>query len=99
MGAANLSHIAPPPSQRTEEGLQQEWYAMLAHIGSKAGFNPGWAAHQFKDKFGMFPSFDRDIRPKPPSPEVKAWVKERRAAYLATKKASDQATIPGERTA
>lgn|SRR5262249_52380941 len=74
--------ISPVPSDSKER-----WLAELAYVARQCGFKDGWVAHHFKARFGEFPPWEADIKPMPPSDEVKAWVKARRAEYLATKKA------------
>jgi hypothetical protein len=63
---------------------KDRWLAELTFIAEKSRFRPGWVAHQFKAKFGFFPPRGMEINPIPPSDEVKAWVKERLAEYLAS---------------
>jgi hypothetical protein len=74
---------APQP-----ELTPQNRYGQLLYIARQCGFKDGWAAFQFKDKFGDWPPSGWPQLPQSASPEVKAWVKQRRAAYLAAKKAS-----------
>ena len=73
---------------------KDRWLAELTSIALQCGFKSGWVAHHFKTKFGFFPPWGMDIDPIPPSDEVKAWVKERRTEYLASKRAP----ASGERT-
>jgi membrane-bound lytic murein transglycosylase B len=79
------------PEAPAEEGVSarlDRWLAELTHIANQSGFKRGWAAHQFKAKFGFFPPWEIAVEPRPPSDEVRAWVKERRAEYLKAKRAS-----------
>jgi hypothetical protein len=80
--------------KRKEEAPQpeltpQDWFNQLVYVSRKSRFSDGWAAHQFKAKFGEFPPWDWSPEPQQPCEEVSAWVKERREEYLATKKASE----------
>jgi hypothetical protein len=84
-----------PSSPVVPSDPKDRWLAELTHIARQCRFKEGWVAHEFKVKFGFFPPWGMDIEPIPPSDEVKAWVKERRREYLATKKAQDS----DERTA
>jgi hypothetical protein len=36
--------------------------------------------HKFREKFGCWPDH-RDVVPRPPSPEVRSWVKSRAIAF------------------
>ncbi|MET4698000.1 DNA repair protein RadD [Constrictibacter sp. MBR-5] len=56
------------------------WHSMLAGIASSKGYNSGWAAHKYKEKFGQWPP-NRTVVTEPPSPEVLAWVRSRQIAY------------------
>jgi DNA repair protein RadD len=56
------------------------WHAMLIYIASKRGYQRGWVAHKFREKFGRWPA-THYITPIPPSPEVLSWVRSRQIAY------------------
>ena len=64
-----------PPSERAR------WHAMLIHIGDERGYKSGWAAHKYKEKFGVFPAWGATPQPIPPTPEVRSWVRSRQIAY------------------
>jgi hypothetical protein len=74
-------------SNTLAELTPQDWFNQLVYVSRKSRFSDGWAAHQFKAKFGEFPPWDWSPEPQQPCEEVSAWVKERRKEYLATKKA------------
>jgi DNA repair protein RadD len=61
--------------------LRNRWHAMLAHICSERGYQQGWAAHKFKEKFGMWPPWGARPQPIEPTPEVRSWVRSRQIAY------------------
>jgi DNA repair protein RadD len=56
------------------------WHAMLTAIGIERGYKPGWAAVNYKEKFGTWP-VARTIAPIDPMPEVRSWVRSRMIAY------------------
>jgi DNA repair protein RadD len=56
------------------------WHAMLAHIASERGYQSGWVAHKYREKFGRWPSA-RYVVPVTPSPEVRSWVRSRQIAF------------------
>jgi DNA repair protein RadD len=57
-----------------------QWHAMLTAIGIERGYKPGWAAVNYKQKFGCWPLF-RNVAPLDPTPEVRSWVRSRMIAY------------------
>jgi superfamily II DNA or RNA helicase len=56
------------------------WHAMLACIGIERGYKPGWAAVNYREKFGAWPP-TRNVAPVAPTPEVLSWVRSRMIAY------------------
>jgi DNA repair protein RadD len=56
------------------------WHRMLTHIAGQRGYKPGWIAHKFKEKFGMWPPVS-GVTPIEASPEVTSWVRSRAIAY------------------
>jgi DNA repair protein RadD len=72
---------------KPSEYNRYEWHAMLAHIAQERGYKPGWAAYQFKEKFGHWPQM-RSIAPLEPSHEVRSWVRSRQIAYAKAKQAA-----------
>jgi len=59
-----------------------KFYAQLKGYAIGRGYNLGWAAHKYKEKFKVWPNGIRDIRPMAPGPEVKQFIQ-----YLAIKHA------------
>jgi DNA repair protein RadD len=57
------------------------WHAMLAYIAAERGYQPGWIAHKFKEKFGTFPPWGSTPQPIEPTREVNSWVRSREIAY------------------
>jgi DNA repair protein RadD len=60
---------------------RDQWHAMLIYIARQRGHKPGWAAHKFKEKFGVYPRWGSSPQPVPPSPEVSSWVRSRDIAF------------------
>jgi DNA repair protein RadD len=54
---------------------------MLVYIASERGYQPGWIAHKYREKFGAFPRWNSTPWPIPPTPEVRSWVRSRQIAY------------------
>src|SRR6516165_10772471 len=70
-----------------DPATRQRWHSMLKHIANERGYKPGWIAHKYREKFGVFPSWHADPVPIPPSPEVKSWVRSRAIAYAKSARA------------
>jgi hypothetical protein len=63
---------------------------MLTAIGIERGYRQGWAAVNYKEKFGTWPP-QRTVEPIDPSPEVRSWVRSRMIAYAKRKQAESAA--------
>jgi DNA repair protein RadD len=59
---------------------RMRWHGMFTFIAREHGYKPGWIAHKFKEKFGMWPA-SRSVTPIEPSPEVLSWVRSRNIAF------------------
>jgi superfamily II DNA or RNA helicase len=57
------------------------WHGMLTHIAVERGYQRGWIAHKYREKFGTFPAWGNTPEPIPPTPEVRSWVRSRQIAY------------------
>jgi len=58
------------------------FYAELRGIAVEKGYRQGWAAHQFKKRFGEFPPWSwNDDLPLEPSVATRRWVKSRQIAW------------------
>ena len=58
----------------------QEFYSQVLFYAKTRGYKDGWAAHKYKEKFGVWP---RGLQEKmhPPSLETMGWIKSRVIAY------------------
>jgi len=82
LGLVNAHRQATPTT--VDRATKMRWWAMLTHIGQERGYKPGWAAHQFKTKFGDWPG--RAVEPLPPSTEVTAWVRHRMIRFAKSRR-------------
>ena len=64
-----------------DDAERARWHAMLIWIGQEREYKSGWAAHKYRDKFGVFPAWGAAPEPIPPSPEVRSWVRSRAIAF------------------
>lgn len=62
---------------------KQVWYSTLKGIGIARKYKPGWAANQFKEKFGEWPDMTvlHDVVLESGAPEVTSWVHSRMIRY------------------
>lgn len=68
--------------------VKVRWSAELKAIGIERGYKPGWAARQYREKFGVWPAaFAAKVPPSPAHAEVRAWVTSRLIRYSLRKKA------------
>ena len=59
-----------------------QFHAELRQIADQRGYKSGWAAQQYKTKFGSFPPWAWNDRPTcPPSVVTLSWVKSRAIAF------------------
>ena len=62
---------------------QEEFHGELRWIAAVRGYAPGWAAHKFRERFGIWPN-DWQVRlasPREPSLKTKNWLRSRQIAY------------------
>lgn len=62
----------------------QDFYSQILYYARSKGFKDGWAAHKYKEKFGVFP---RGLAPTlaAPTPATLGWIKSRAIAYAKSK--------------
>ena len=90
VGAGELGLVqdgrAQPSVYSSEE--RARWHGMLTAVAAQRGYKPGWAAVNFKEKFGVWPLYSSTPEPIPPTPEVYAWVRSRLIAYAKRRSAA-----------
>jgi superfamily II DNA or RNA helicase len=67
-------------ARQVSQGEMDSWHRQLAFIAAERGYQSGWVAHKFKEKFGIWP-LARTVSPETPRPEVRSWVRSRMIAY------------------
>jgi superfamily II DNA or RNA helicase len=58
-----------------------QWHGMLIYIANERSYKRGWAAVNYKEKFGAWPPYGSTPEPIIPTPEVRSWVRSRLIAY------------------
>jgi hypothetical protein len=63
---------------------RQSWYSELLWYAAQRNYNPHWASHKYRERFGVWPR-GLSNRALPTSPKVANWVKSRMIAYAKSK--------------
>jgi DNA repair protein RadD len=81
-----LIEIGARPTKRSQAQIifeQESFYGELRWVASIHGYAPGWAAHKFRERFGLWPN-DWQVRlaaPREPGLKTKNWLRSRQIAY------------------
>jgi DNA repair protein RadD len=78
LGLIDRSRVVKLPSRGPDDKLR--FFRQLLYIANERGYQRGWAAHKFKEKFGDWPDV-RSAEPLPPDEAVRSWVRSRQIAY------------------
>jgi len=66
---------------------KQKWFSMLKYYGDSKGYSPGWAAHKFREKMGVWPRGKvKDVPTTKPDNEVQGWITHGIIKYINSKK-------------
>jgi DNA repair protein RadD len=60
-------------------------YAQLKGYAQEHGYSCGWAAHKYREKFGVWPNAYKDVRTMHPTPTLLSWIKSRQIAWAKSK--------------
>lgn len=63
-----------------------EWYGMFEFYRRQKGYNPGWTAHKYREKFGVWPRGMDGVPPIPPDNEFSNYMKHLIIKWVKTKK-------------
>ena len=69
---------------KADRAEKQRWFSMLLQIGDERGRRSGWSAHQYREKFGVWPRGLSEVR-SDPSTDVLNFVKSRQIAWAKSK--------------
>ena len=65
----------------------------LKYYGIEKGYAPGWASNQYRRKFQVWPDHSiSGVAPRPPSTEVRQWVKSGQIAWALSKRRQERAS-------
>jgi hypothetical protein len=64
-----------------DRATKLRWLGMFNWIAAERGYKPSWAAVNYKQKFGAWPSNGIVVEPITPTAECRSWVRSRLIAY------------------
>lgn len=80
---ADLTEVIEDRAKKHEHTMAEKgvWYGMLKQIAQERSYNLGWAAHKYREKFGVWPNGLKQAPALVPSPEVLSWVRSRQIRW------------------
>jgi superfamily II DNA or RNA helicase len=81
---ARIDHALRARNHEWSYDEKAAFHRQLLWIARERGYQDGWAAHKFKEKFRCWPE-DRSPEPESPEPAVRSWVRSRMIAYAKAK--------------
>jgi superfamily II DNA or RNA helicase len=87
-----LEEVSESPAKRNRQWTWEqkaEFMGGLKTIARMKGYRDGWAANQYREKFGVWPNDPRvrQARMCPVSPELAGWIKHRQIAWAKRRQA------------
>jgi len=76
-----------PKATREEKEV---FFAMLEYERRSRGYAPGWSAHKFKEKMGVWPKGLKDIGPIEPDEKMKNWLTYQRIRWAKRKESNNR---------
>lgn len=65
----------------TSADEKASFYGGLRHYAQQRGYKHGWAANQYREKFGVWPNAYRDSPVVPPNADVQGWIKHQQIKF------------------
>ncbi len=87
--------IDPATAAQGQKREQRRVYAELCGYARERGYKSGWAAHQYKQRFGDWPRGMEGVQPCSPSAQTRNWIKSRIIAWVKAKEKARHAYQPG----
>lgn len=86
---SELEELVPAAKQKLNRKTPPEekakFYAGLLGYAERKGYKRGWAANQYREKFGVWPNAYKDVNAQPPGEEVMRWVKHQEIKFRYSK--------------
>jgi DNA repair protein RadD len=80
-----LVEVGSPVKASIED--KQSWYSQLLGVAHDRGYKEGWAAHKYRERFGVWPASTLHKTPEPANLEVRRWVRHRQIAWAKRRRA------------
>jgi DNA repair protein RadD len=83
-----LGHLGDDYKAREQKPTADEklkFFQELLWIAREKGYQPGWAAHKYREKFSVWPQRQSLASPVEPRPEVRSWVRSKQIAWAKSK--------------
>lgn len=74
----HLEELVQTSREKMED--KQAFYSELVWIARDKNYSPGWAAHKYREKFGVWPR-NMVVNPMPPTLKTMNWIKSRSIAW------------------
>lgn len=85
VAAGELQRIERPSKRPATRDAKQHTYSQLLHIAKHRGYSDGWAAHQYRAMFGVWPRSLAEVTAAPTT-ELLKWVKSRQIRFAKGRK-------------
>jgi len=86
---AKLEQLGKPKEKKATTEEKARFYGMLEWYRRMKGYNPGWCAHKFKEKFKIWPNHYRDVGPIEPDLYFNNWIKYQNIKWAKSKKKAE----------
>ena len=87
---AKLEELIPKAkaklNRETEPEQKARFFAGLKFYGEEKGYKPGWAANQYKERFGVWPNAYKDVRPMEPDAFTHGWIVHKNIKFAKSQK-------------
>lgn len=82
---AELEELVPAAKRKINRDTSPEqkgrFFAGLQQYGIEKGYKPGWAANQYRERFGVWPNAYKNVEPQDPDQYTRNWIKSQQIRY------------------
>jgi len=69
---------------------KRKWYSMFEYVRREKGYQQGWVAHKYREKFDCWPKNMKDIGPQLPDLEFNNYMKYLRIKFIKSKQKQER---------